>query len=192
MPSRWTLKKKRRIGLNSPSCFRMQHAVRAEVDVLAALEDLRRPARPISRVEQRLAAADRDDGRAALVHGRRHCSSESFCVMVVLVLADPAASRAGQVAGVQRLQHQHQREPLADHRVGLRARCRCRCLVDDPERIRAVARSEQVLLPLRPRPQLVPGRCSRPCRPSSKAEISWLPPIRRTLHLAPFLAAPSG
>ena len=64
-------------------------------------------------MQQRLAAGDRDDRRAAFVD-RRH----AFVVRQALVedlvrIVDLAAAGAGQVAAEQRLQHQHQRIALA-------------------------------------------------------------------------------
>ena len=64
------------------------------------------------RVDQRLAAADADDRRAALVDRGQALLDRQLLLDRRLVLANPAAAGAGQVAGVQRLEHQHQREPL--------------------------------------------------------------------------------
>ena len=65
-----------------------------------------------ARVDHRLAAADRDDRGAALVDRVEALLDRELLLDRRLVLADPAAAGAGQVAGVQRLEHQDQREPL--------------------------------------------------------------------------------
>ena len=72
-------------------------------------------------VHQRFAAADRDDRRVGFVGGAERLLQRHLVADGVLVFDDPAASDTGEVAGVQRLQHQHQREvffaraPLAAH-----------------------------------------------------------------------------
>ena len=95
-----------------------EHAVGAEVDVLVAFED---PATssPISRIDHRLAAADADDRGAALIDRRQAFLDAELLLDGRLVLADAPAAGAGQVAGVQRFEHQHEREALPDHGVRL-------------------------------------------------------------------------
>ncbi len=64
------------------------------------------------RIDHRLAAADGDDRRAALVRRRQALLDRHDFVDRGFVLADAAAARAGQVAGVQRLEHHHHRKFL--------------------------------------------------------------------------------
>ena len=64
------------------------------------------------RIDHRLAAADRNDRRAAFVHRCQALLDGQHFVDRGLVFADAAAARAGQVAGVQRLEHHHQRKLL--------------------------------------------------------------------------------
>ena len=61
-------------------------------------------------IDQRLAAADAHDRCAALGHGRQALLDRQPAVHRVGVFANPAAARAGEVAGVQRLEHQDQRK----------------------------------------------------------------------------------
>ena len=61
-------------------------------------------------IDHRLAAADGNDGRAALVDGIQALFHRQLVADRVLVLPDSSAARAGQVAGVQRLQHHDQRK----------------------------------------------------------------------------------
>lgn len=91
--------------------------------------------RPDLGVEQGLASADRYDRRAALIYRAQALRQSELLRDRGFVLADPAAAGAGQVAGVQRFQHEHQRKPLADHRVGIHMRAGRRSVVNDPERI---------------------------------------------------------
>ena len=86
----------------------------------------------------------------------RHSSSGSVLLDGGLVLADAAAAGAGQVAGVQRLQHQHHREPLVDHRMRLAAwRVAGLAMAGCGTDWTHPAPRRSVLLPLRPRPHLV-------------------------------------
>ena len=84
--------------------------VRAELDVLLHLEEAGHDVLdPL--VDQRLAAADRDDGRRALRAGVEALLDGKAC-LVRLVLADLPAADAGDVAAEGRLEHEHERVPL--------------------------------------------------------------------------------
>src|SRR5207302_6466110 len=85
--------------------------VRAELDVLPQLEE---PCDDVldALVDERLAAADRDDRRRAL-HARVDALLHRQPRPVRLVLADLSAADARDVARERRLQHQHERVALA-------------------------------------------------------------------------------
>ena len=92
--------------------FFQQQRVRAEIDVLLArhqtfddLVDLR--------MHQRLAAGDRNHRRAAFLDRLEALLRRQVHLQDVGGILNLAASRAGQVAAEQRLQHEHQRIPLA-------------------------------------------------------------------------------
>ena len=70
MPSRWTLKKNRDVGRELVQLLADEHAVRAQIDVLLALQDFAHQLADLG-IHHRLAAADGDDGRAALIHRRQ-------------------------------------------------------------------------------------------------------------------------
>ena len=116
IPSRWTLKKKRVRRLELVDLLADEHAVGAEVDDLLALEDLGRQLADAG-VDHRLAAADRDDRGAALVDGVEALLDRELLLDRRLVLADPPAAGAGQVAGVERFEHQDHREPLGPRQL---------------------------------------------------------------------------
>src|SRR5262249_20883417 len=99
------------VGRKLVQALRDEHAVGAEVDVLAALEDAFDGGADLG-VDHRLAAADADDGGAGLVDGGEALGEGELFLDGLRVFADAAAAGAGEVAGVQRLQHQHQREAL--------------------------------------------------------------------------------
>ena len=67
----------------------------------------------ISRVQQRLAAGDAHHRRAALVGRREALLDRQVLLEHVTRVLDLAAAGAGQVAAEQRLEHQHERVPLA-------------------------------------------------------------------------------
>ena len=93
-----------------------QQRVGAEVDVAPALDDAGDQLGQL-RVDGRLAAADRDRGRAALLH-RLQARFDRHAVLELAGVPLLGAAEAGQVAGVERLEHEHEREPLvALHRV---------------------------------------------------------------------------
>ncbi len=93
-----------------------EHAVGTQVDVLLALEDLGHQLFDRG-IDHRLAAADADDRRAALVDRRQALLDGQLVLDRRGVLANPPAAGAGQVAGVQGLEHQHQRKPLSRRRA---------------------------------------------------------------------------
>ena len=88
-----------------------EHAVGAQVDVLLALENLGHQLFD-PWIDHRLAAADAHARRAALVDGRQAFVDRQLVLDGAGVFANPPAAGAGQVAGVQRLEHQHQRKFL--------------------------------------------------------------------------------
>src|SRR5271157_772326 len=100
-----------------------EHPVGAQVDDLLPLENLGDQLAD-SRVDHRLAPADRDHRRSALVDARQAFVDRQLLLDRRFVLANSTASRTGQVAGVQRLEHQDHRElfgtrgPLSRHVTG--------------------------------------------------------------------------
>ena len=63
-------------------------------------------------VQQRLAAGDRDDRRAAFVDRLQAVLDRQAAIEDIVLVIDLAAAGAGQIAAEQRLQHQHQRIAL--------------------------------------------------------------------------------
>ena len=110
MPSRWTLIDEPLVRRDHAEDLLVeQQAVGAEVDVALARDDLRDQLRQLG-VDRRLAAADRHDRRAALRRRpRRHWPTEQAVLELAGVALDRAAE-AGEVAGVERLEHQHERD----------------------------------------------------------------------------------
>ena len=68
-------------------------------------------------VQQRLAAGDRDDRRAAFVDRAERVFDGQALVQDRVGIVDLAAAGAGQVAAKQRLHHQHERIALAAEEV---------------------------------------------------------------------------
>ena len=64
-------------------------------------------------VDQRLAAGDRDDRRAAFLGGVERILDRDALVQDLVRIVDLAAAGAGEIAAEQRLQHQHERIALA-------------------------------------------------------------------------------
>jgi hypothetical protein len=89
-----------------------QQGVGAEVDVLSAARQLFHEFADV-RVEQRLAAGDADDGRAALLYCGQALVDRQSALEHVRRVLDLPAPRAGEVAAQQRLQHEHERVALA-------------------------------------------------------------------------------
>ena len=84
----------------------------------------------------------------------RHSSTRQTLSDGALVFADAAAAGAGQIAGVQRLEHEHKRETLVDHGMHKLRLFSGACVHDDLERIGRVV-TIGALLPLRRGAQLV-------------------------------------
>src|SRR5581483_8037657 len=99
------------IGLEDLEVLGQLERIRAEVDVLPQLEhpgdDVLDPL-----VDQRLAAADRDD-RSRTLDARVDALVDRQPRLVRLVLADLPAADAGEVARQRRLEHEHERIELA-------------------------------------------------------------------------------
>src|SRR5439155_12907077 len=83
-----------------------EEAVRAQVDVALLPDDLGDELRQL-RIDRRLAAADRDDGRLRDLDGLEALLQRQAIGKLPGVPLDGAA-QAGQVAGVERLEHQHE------------------------------------------------------------------------------------
>ena len=64
-------------------------------------------------VQQRLAAGDRHHRRAALIDGAQRVLDRNALVEDFVGIVDLAATRAGEIAAEQRLQHQHERVALS-------------------------------------------------------------------------------
>ena len=69
--------------------------------------------RPDLGIDHRLAAANADDRSAGLIDRCQALLEAQLLLDGLGVFADAAAAGAGEVAGVQRLQHQHQRKGFA-------------------------------------------------------------------------------
>ena len=111
MPSRWTTNVSRVVRLEDLEVLLEPERVRAEVDVLPELEHARDDVLdPL--VDERLAAADRDDRRRAL-HAGVDALLDGQPRLVRLVLADLPAADAGDVARERGLEHQDERITLA-------------------------------------------------------------------------------
>ena len=98
--------------LEQVELFLQQQRVGAEVDVLLPRDQ------PFDdfvdlRVQQRLAAGDANHRRAALVDRLEALLRRELLLEDVGGILDLAAAGAGEVAAEQRLEHQHQRIPLA-------------------------------------------------------------------------------
>ena len=129
MPSRCTLINSRLLGRKPGELLFQQQAVGAEINVLPPANEAF-DERLDFRIDQRLAAADAYDRRAALAGRGQALRERKPLVHRVGVFANPPAAGAGEVAGVQRFEHQNQRkvffarQPLpqqvAGHRAGQR------------------------------------------------------------------------
>jgi hypothetical protein len=86
--------------------------------VSVSLQNARRQLADL-RIHHRLSAANRDHWRAALIHYRHAFLERNPLGNAGFILADPPAAGARQIAGMQRLQHQHNRKTPTDHRMWL-------------------------------------------------------------------------
>jgi hypothetical protein len=68
-------------------------------------------------VKQGLAARHDDDGRAAFIHRMESVGHRDPLVQDLVGIIDLATARACEVAAKERLQHQHERIPLAARQV---------------------------------------------------------------------------
>ena len=91
--------------------FADKHTVGAKVDVLFAGKNFVGQAANL-RVNHRLATADRNDRRAAVVNRLQALLDGEHLVDGGLVFANAAAACAGEIAGVKRFEHHHQRKFL--------------------------------------------------------------------------------
>ena len=98
-------------GAKGADFLLQQRAVGAKVDVFPPRDEALDQDLDF-RVDQRFAAADAHDRRAALGHGGQALLDRQPAVHRVGVFADPPAAGARQVAGVQRFEHQDQRKLL--------------------------------------------------------------------------------
>ena len=99
-------------GLEEIELLLEKQRVCAQIDVLLApdqtLDDF-----VDLRMHQRFAAGDGNHRRAALVHSLETLFGAEFRLQDVRRILDLAATRTGQIAAEQRLQHQYKRIPLA-------------------------------------------------------------------------------
>src|ERR1019366_8428747 len=130
-----------------------EHAVGAKVNMAVALQDARCQLADL-RIHHGFAAADGNHRRAALIHRGQALLERHPLGDGGFVLAYAPAAGAGEVAGVQRLQHQDDGEALADH--GMRLPFLTGLRRQKAERVGRAGIADGVLLPLRPGPQLVP------------------------------------
>ena len=97
-----------RVGLEQVDLLFKQQRVGAQVDELLARDDALDDLLDLA-VQQRLAAGDHDDRRAAFVDRFEAFRDAEALVQDRVGVIDLAAAGAGQVAAEQRLQHQHER-----------------------------------------------------------------------------------
>ena len=100
------------VRLEAVDLLLQQQRVGAEIDEFLARDDALRRSSAISRVQQRLAAGDRDHRRAAFVDRLQALRDRQALVQDRIGIVDLAAAGAGEIAAEQRLQHQHQRVAL--------------------------------------------------------------------------------
>src|ERR1051326_3431985 len=86
-----------------------EHSMRAQIDVsLPRIDFAYEP--PQFRINKRLASADRDNWRAALFHGMKTLFNCELFPNRFSVFTNSTASCAGQIAGVQGLEHHDERK----------------------------------------------------------------------------------
>jgi len=83
-----------------------EHSIGAENDVLSAIQNLTGQL-PDLRIDHGFAAANRYDRRTAIVHRGETLLYAQRLVDCGLIFADAPAARARQIAGMQRLEHEH-------------------------------------------------------------------------------------
>src|SRR5579862_522693 len=88
-----------------------KHTIGAKVDVFLARKDFVSQAANLG-INHRLAAANGNDGRAAIVNRLQALLDGKHFVDRGFVFANAAAASAGEIAGVERFEHHHQRKFL--------------------------------------------------------------------------------
>jgi hypothetical protein len=101
-----------RRGFEQVQLLLHEQRVRTQVDELLPLHQLGRDLVDLG-MDQRLAAGDRDHGRAALFDRRHRTVHRHALLQDVRGVLDLAAAGAREVAREQRLQFDQQREPLS-------------------------------------------------------------------------------
>ena len=94
--------------------FAQEQRVGAHVDVLLARDEALHDLVDL-RVHERLAAGDGDGRDAAFVDRAEAFFRREMLLQNMAGILDFPASRARQIAAIERLQHQHERVPLASH-----------------------------------------------------------------------------
>ena len=88
-----------------------EHPVCAQINTLPAFQDPRgQYSDPW--IDHRLASTNGDDRRRALIHRLQALVDAEFLPDSAHIFADSAAARAGEIAGMQGFQHEHEREFL--------------------------------------------------------------------------------
>jgi hypothetical protein len=88
-----------------------EHSIRAKVNVLFAEQDLvHKP--PKFGIDERFAAANRYDRRAALIERLKTLFDTELFANRVGVFANAATARTGEIAGMERLEHHDKRKFL--------------------------------------------------------------------------------
>ena len=87
-----------------------EHAVRADIDDAALREQPGHQFLDLG-IDQRFAAANRNHRRAALLRGRQAILEGHHVLEAGGILANAATAGAGQIAGVERFELQHQGKP---------------------------------------------------------------------------------
>ena len=153
-PVQMHVEKESLVGCEFVQALHDEHAVGAQVDVLIARENSGHELADL-RIHHGLAAADRHHRRAALIHRRQAFFERNPLSDSGFVFADAPAAGAGKIAGVQRLEHEHDREPLVDHGMRLPAAALSQLCRQNAERVGGVQHRRGGFLPLRLGPHLV-------------------------------------
>jgi hypothetical protein len=88
-----------------------EHSVGAQINVLAFLKDVTHEPTDL-RIDHRLSAANAHDWRAAFIDRGQTFLDTQFFFNGLRIFPNSAASRAGQVASVQWLEHENERKSL--------------------------------------------------------------------------------